>query len=236
MSEDRILERVRKMLALANDGAASEGERDTALRMAYNLLAKHQLDLEDVNAFEKEKIDPRGKFTLDGWNIPWCRDIRAAVADLFMCTYYWKKINATKGRHTFVGRESNATTCMYMGDFIVLGLLREADKRYGHRLTPQGRSFGTGAADKLWQRVIALRKEKQAEISSGGSALVLINLAKSEEQANRDLIVQSGTKLKKAKERTTKVSASAYHAGIAHGATISLNTQVANKKGTLAIQ
>lgn len=70
--EDRILERVRKMLALANDEAATEGERDNALRMAHNLLMKHQLSMEDVENHAKDKDDPRGHFKGDGWSMPWC--------------------------------------------------------------------------------------------------------------------------------------------------------------------
>ena len=45
-----ILDRVKKMLAIANDSAASEGECDNALRMAHNTLAKHNLDMADLNA------------------------------------------------------------------------------------------------------------------------------------------------------------------------------------------
>jgi hypothetical protein len=50
MTEDKILSRIQKMLALANDLAATEGERDNALRMAYNLMAKHNLDMVTVEA------------------------------------------------------------------------------------------------------------------------------------------------------------------------------------------
>lgn len=46
--EDKIINRIKKMLALANDAAAAEGERDNAMRMAYNLLAKHNLTMATV--------------------------------------------------------------------------------------------------------------------------------------------------------------------------------------------
>lgn len=42
----RVLARVRKMMALANDdAAASDGERDNALRMAHATLLKHNLTM-----------------------------------------------------------------------------------------------------------------------------------------------------------------------------------------------
>jgi hypothetical protein len=44
-----ILEKVKKLLALANDKGATEGERDNALRMAHGMLAKHNLDMSDLH-------------------------------------------------------------------------------------------------------------------------------------------------------------------------------------------
>lgn len=45
---DKIINRVKKMMALANDPAASDGERENALRMSYAILAKYNLDMTDV--------------------------------------------------------------------------------------------------------------------------------------------------------------------------------------------
>lgn len=222
---DRILERVRKLLALANDDAASEGERDNALRMAHNTLAKHQLDMIDVDKHVRDKDDPRGLFEMEGWNIPWCRVVRAAVAHLFSVKYFHCKINATKGRHSFVGRESQATTAMLMGDWIVKALLREADQRYGHRLTRGGRSFGEGAGAKLWQRVHAMVKTKEQEYG-GGFALALVSELKQNEQFALELWGELG----KAKARKFDVDASAYVSGKDHAETISLNTQLQAEK------
>jgi hypothetical protein len=221
MSE-KILDRVRKMLTLANDTGATEGERDTALRMAHNLLTKHQLTMGDVDAAAREREDPRGTFDMEGWGMPWCRSVRSAIANLFMCTYYTQKINATRYKHFFVGRESNATTAMYMADFIVRGLLKEADQRYGHRLTPLGRSFGEGAALRLWTRVHELRAVKQQEIKSEGYALVLMDLAKQEKDENEKLLPA----LREGRKREIKGDSGAMRAGYDHAGKISLDVQV----------
>ncbi len=47
---EKVLDKVRKLLALANNEAASEGERDNAMRMAHKLLTMHQLEMADVDA------------------------------------------------------------------------------------------------------------------------------------------------------------------------------------------
>ncbi len=227
MSE-KILDRVRKLLALANDERATEGERDNALRMAHATLAKHQLDMLDVDKHVRDKDDPRGTYLMDGWGIPWCRSIRNTVAKLFNCRYYSQKINTTKYRHFYVGRESNATTAMMMADWIVLALLREADKRYGHRLTPGGRSFGEGASHKLYKRVEAMLEEKGQEYQATGYAVALLD-----EDALNDALLPAD--LRTGKQRKANYDVSAFYDGHAHADGISLNTQLANKKGTLAV-
>ena len=41
-------DKIRKLLALASDPNASDGERDNASRMAARLMAKHDIDLADL--------------------------------------------------------------------------------------------------------------------------------------------------------------------------------------------
>lgn len=224
---ERILERVRKLLALANDDAATEGERDNALRMAHATLMKHQLTLEDLDQHERDKQDPREQLDTEGWNLVWCRDVRNAIAKLFFCQYYISgKINATKGRHTYVGRASNVATAAYMSDFVIQGILREADKRYKHRLTPEGRSFCVGVAQRLYERVRQMQKAAQVDVTASGSALVVMDMYRSEEDANTEFAATQ-FKIGKAKARkAADVKWGAYSAGHEHGGTISLNQQV----------
>ena len=43
-----IIEKIRKLLALANGTGAADQERESALRMAHALLAKHNLSMSDT--------------------------------------------------------------------------------------------------------------------------------------------------------------------------------------------
>ena len=58
---EKIMARVKKMLTLAYDKGATEGERDNALRMAHKYLAKYNLDIAEVEASgdKKAKGEPR---------------------------------------------------------------------------------------------------------------------------------------------------------------------------------
>ena len=66
-----IIEKIKKLLALAADSGATEGERDNAIRMAHGLLAKHNLDMAQVTA--SQQIEGREKYQNDTWGMLWCR-------------------------------------------------------------------------------------------------------------------------------------------------------------------
>lgn len=226
MSEERVLEKIRKLLAMANHENSNEHERDTALRQAHALLTKHGLDMVSVENHQREKVDPRGEFSHEDWSIPWTKTVRAAIAKLFMCDYYYgSKINGTRSWHHFVGRESNATTAEYMSVFVVGSILKEGRSRYGHNLSPQTRAFGEGAAARLHQRVEQLIATKVQEVQvSDGKGLALIDLRTEEEAGNLEFV--AGWKIRKGVTRNTRVDGEAYRAGQAHANNIGLNVQV----------
>jgi len=233
VQREKVLDRVRKMLALANDDGAAEGERDNALRMAHNTLAKYEMTLIELDAFAREKADPRGRFDTEGWNLLWCRYIRQTVARLFGCEYLQGgKINATRGRHIYIGRTSNTATAAYMSDFIIQGVIREADKRYGHRLNPEGRSFCTGVSDRLRVRVRELQEANRKELeATPGTALVLADYWRTEAEAN-DEWMTANMKVGKARAvARSSIHAGSYHAGKAHADSINLSRQLSAGKG-----
>lgn len=235
MSEEKILDRVRKMLALANDTRASDGERDNALRMAHNLLAKHNLSLADVEAAARNASDPRGEHSEVGWAQPWARTIYDAMAHLFFCRYaYGGKINSTKLRHNMIGRASNATTALLMSDYLCTSILRECRQLYTHNLSPQSREFATGAAHRIYWRVQQMIKDQAAQRAehpmSNGRALVLADIYKVESEANALAVVELWPELKKGKAAPDVPLTKAYFAGQEYGATAALNVQVGSKK------
>lgn len=226
MSDSKILDKVRKLLAMANHENANEYERDTAMRQAHALLTKHGLDMASVADHEREKVDPRGDFCHEDWSMPWTRGVRQAIAKLFMCDYILgSKINGTRQRHFFIGRASNATTAEYMSVFVVGSILKEGRARYGHNLSPQTRAFGAGAAARLIERVDQLIKIKVEEVQlSDGKGLALVDLRTSEESDNLAYTKDWGTKT--LVSRSSKLDSGAYRAGHEHANNIGLNVQV----------
>lgn len=229
MSEERILDKVKKLLALANNAGATEGERDNALRMAHNMLAKHNLAMRDLE--EHEQQEGREEVKSETFGMQWCRAIARDMANLFFCkTYLGGKLNATRMTYYFVGKESNAVTAQLMTEYLINNILKECRKRYGHNLAPESRSFALGAADVINNRVYHMMKSNApVEGVSAANALVIHELYKSEAEANEAFIAKNVGKLVKyGKSSNAGVNSAHYNAGGAYGSTINLNTQIAN--------
>lgn len=233
---DKVVSRVKKMLALANDEGAAEGERDNALRMAYNLIAKFNLSMSSIeNHGTEQRIDEIGDFR----GQVWATSVTSSIARLFFCHYYIVRFSATNKmniQHHFVGKESNAVTARYMAEFVVTSIISEGRK--SSRRADQGsawrRSFFIGAADRIRARVMEMRNEEEvtnkAEVSTGTS-LVIADYYKTEALKNNEWLSQQGIRLVKGKSKPTKgaTSGDAYASGDAYGKTIQLNRQVSGE-------
>ena len=225
---EKILDKVKKLLALANNSAATDGERDNALRMAHGLLAKHNLSMEDAQ--EHEAMEGREKQYIETFHMTWAKHVCNNIAKLFFCSYYvGQKLNATKGKHYFVGKQSNAITATLISTYVINSILKECRNNWKHNLAPESRSFCIGAADRLRERVAEMIKDANVAGGTEGTSIILHNLYKSEADANKLFLENSGTSLVNVKSRDTKVNSAHYDAGQQFGDRINLNGQIANK-------
>lgn len=232
MNQERIIDRIRKMLALANDLAATEGERDNALRMAYNTMAKYNIDIASVEQAGRKNDEPRIDFPKVSWSWTWAKSVNQIVAEMFFCKYYYfEKINGTQITHHFVGRESNAMTAAVMADYIVNSILKEGRAIYKSNTSPAMRSFVTGAMHALSRRVDELIKAKQQEFAAQpGTAIVLASLYDTEAALNELILPED---LRVVKSRVSKVQGDAYGKGREFGDNINLDLQVTEESRKL---
>ncbi len=230
--EEKIIDKIKKLLALANNSAASEGERENALRMAHNLLVKHNLEMKDLQ--EHEIKENRIFERLETFQMKWCRGVAISIAKLFFCEMFTEgKINGTKGRYCFVGKESNATTAALMTEYVISSILREARKLYGSNLAPQSTSFGHGARAKLRDRINEMISTTS---QATGTGLVVLELYDLEISANKSFIDAEGIKLVTITLKKSNISdLAAFGAGSLFGNKIDLNLQVEDNKPTLQI-
>jgi hypothetical protein len=224
MNAERIIDRIKKMLALANDLAATEGERDNALRMAFSTMAKYNIDMAAVDAQGKQ--EDRINFENQSFSWQWAQQINKIIGELFFCKCYMReKVNGTQIKYHFIGKESNAMTAAVMADWIVKSILKEGRKLYKQNTSPQTRAFATGAMMALHHRVkeIIAAQKAASETAAPGTALVLASLYDTEQKAN-ELLMPKNLRVKKA--RNSKVDGDAYRNGKAFGNNINLNNQI----------
>lgn len=129
MAEEKIVNRIKKMMALANDPAASDGERENALRMSYALLAKYNLDMADVQGQPTGPQEARRGQAAEFYGRPWAVSVAAAVGDLFFCKYYYRSSGKNTAIHTFVGKESNALSAVEVAESLVRSIYQEATRK-----------------------------------------------------------------------------------------------------------
>lgn len=232
MSEDKIVGRIKKMLALANDLAATEGERDNALRMAYNTMAKYNIDIATVEQSGSKNDEARIDFPKVSWSWAWARQVNVIIADLFFCKYYYfEKVNGTQITHHFVGRESNAMTAAVMADYIVNSILKEGRSIYKSNTSAPMRSFAVGAAHALGFRVAQIKRAKAQEFAATpGTSIVLASLYDTEAAANELCLPEN---LHHVKARATRVQGDAYGKGREYGSNINLDLQVSEENRKL---
>lgn len=232
----KVMERVRKMLRIANDAAATEGERDNALRMAHATLAKHNLSLSEAERDGAAPEEAREKGTFVGRDYPWMRTTVYAVAGLFFCEYVYCLLRSGKVAHYFVGRASNIATAQEMSQFVISSIDREAT-RWSRENGTGGtgwRSFCKGAAYRVAERCAEIRRSAEkapAPVASTGTALVLASVYAAEKAANEALMAQMFGKLREGRNRQRNTDAYAHAAGREYGDRVSLNTQISSSSG-----
>lgn len=253
--QQSVLRRVRKMIKLAEDAGASEGERDNAMRMVHATLAKYNITLSEVTASEEAQEEPRerGEFAFLGK--PWAIKIAGGIAKMCFCYYYYSNIKGqhgpgSKAMHKFVGRRSNVTTAQEMAKFVVESVNREA-QRYQRSVNGtyrDYRAFAEGAASKIRHRCFQLEmdakhngiqgdadKDAPPAMAAPGTAIAIINLYQGEAKANQEWLVNHGVRLSHA--RTTKRvdfdKLDAVAAGVEYGNKVSLHRQVGHQNQNL---
>lgn len=237
---ERVVARVRKMIALSKDAAATEGERDNAMRAAYATLTKYNLSLALLEDDKQSKQEGEKRVTDKhfGRGYPWAKTTSKAIAGLFFCGYFYiRGKHADRCTHYYVGRESNAITAKEIADYVVESIVREANSRRVKEARPWSwwTSFCKGATAAVVSRCYELRaqaeRDEQAQHipqqpnKTPGTALVLASFYKSEQEANALVLASYGVVTSKSRERRSVV-AEGYHSGQTFGKSVSLNRQL----------
>lgn len=167
MQEDKIVERIRKLLALSK--STNRHEAATAAARAAELMAKHQIAeaaLADTtaDAIGHEVID-RNKVS-----VYWKGILACGIAKGFGCAMYWRR--GVDSKTVVVGRPSDIAAVKYMYAYLAKEVRRLADEDYaraqsfGDRRRANARAyknaFRRGAVEIIARRLERQRQESMA--------------------------------------------------------------------------
>lgn len=229
--KDKVLARVKKMMTLANDAGATEGERDNALRMAHATLAKYNLTMAEADAAGKTPEEARSSEAMTVREHPWMRTVANAIAKLFFCQFFYIASKDYNAKYYFVGKTSNIFTAQEMFKYVARSIDLEgrkvAKEVTGNSGGTYWRSFCKGAAHKVYNRCIEIQRTAEEAPKTPGTALVLASVYELERQANERYIAEvMRQKIRQTKSRQRGASWDAYHAGAEFGGKIGLNNQL----------
>lgn len=209
---EKIKSRVRKLLNLANDSAAFDGEIQNALRFARRLMVQHNIDesdlgtprdpheaAADVDYSQADAFTEGENFSLwEGW-------LMRAVCELIGTVNSYRTHEKTSRRSaagTLVfddaGNPKTGTRLVFYGPMEdardAASLFEEwshviavmARLKYGGAFRGQGRSYAEGFASSLLNSLRVMREEERKEIAHVSDS--------------RALVVQSAHALMKAKQ------------------------------------
>lgn len=228
--KEKALRRVKKMMALANDSAASEGERDNALRMAHATLAKHNLSMAEAMKADDGREIPGEARSHNKWSAqvrdqPWACSVAAAVGRMCFCDCYFVRLGKGKVAMFFVGTDTNARTASELASSVFKSIMSEANAKWKLQPDPGPwwTNFCKGAAARVSQRCDELRKYGQP---GNGTALVLANHYEQEMYRNRLVMLENLKNLRTKSPTRQKKIGNGYGEGFTFGGTVALNKQV----------
>ncbi|MDQ6805140.1 MAG: DUF2786 domain-containing protein [Actinomycetota bacterium] len=231
MSTENVIERVRKLLALA--GSSNEHEAALAAEKAQELMLRHGLGLAQVAATKHETFGV-GEARLTGVRVdPWRRRLSSSVARALAGDMYFAPQTRTTGEIVFMGPRDSVTAMVELYQYLeaTLTLVSAAATANRRERRVHGRTYRNswllGAVSRIDARLQDRARKIERESESNSRTLVLVQSAVERymEEKHPDLV--SAT-------YSPSINSRAFGAGRAAAATISLGDRQMTGRRALA--
>lgn len=222
-ADQKILERIRKLLALGK--SSNEHEAKIAMERAHKLLAEHNLS---IGAVEGALDDAGDGALVYGQGGPWARQVAGGIAKLYFCRFFFDTLTpgGRKDSLVFVGRKTNVEVAKMVAHHVLETIRLEAARQSSDEAYRN--AFRNGAGVRVRQRCEALvleamRGEVKAE---SGKALVLASTYDREKALADRHIEKMGVKLHTPRSHMSSRSREGMEAGRALGDRVSLRPHI----------
>ncbi len=234
----KIVDTIRKLLALSE--SANEHEAAAAAEKAQELLARHNIDLFEVEDVKEEQPVERG--SSETRSQVWRRYIYGAIGKMYFCKYYYDTIErpfskSTRGfvlrdLHVFTGQSHNIDVAKMVAAYLCATVMRLANEG-SHNYPRQERarykkSFHNACTFRLRQRIgerVEHTKQIETVVSDGRNLPALASLYAQAMVANQTYLEKLGISIEVSKTRTRSTHFGGQKDGRAAAETINLDTQ-----------
>jgi len=229
MNKQAIIEKIRALMAKANDNGATEAESIAFMAKALELLAKHNLEEKDLKEEEIIWTIEETKYKMNA-DLSWFSRLAVSVAKMYFCKLICRSgpeevYTSRTHYYCFVGKEHNRMMAVSMFDYLMKTMHRLA--RLNSDNVKMQYEFKKGCATRLGVRIFHINHENNKPVEGGGGLPALYN-------TELALVDQYMSGMNLSKPRNTKLTAnsSAFYDGMKAGDGISLNKQVNASKGS----
>ena len=235
MSGFDYADKIRKLLAVANDAAATPGEAANAAAMAASLALQHNIDMGKIHERESSPETKAFARTHKGMAVSaqhrkgllW---MASGVANLYGCSIILTTFRnpAHAADIYFVGQPHNADLCLTWLDYLANAAQRanrEAPELKGlsgadrYRADRDFReSFGSAVRNRLDEKLQAMKSEGIKGESSSSTALVVSNWFETEKREVQEWMASTmklgkATSTRSTKNRDYSAATAGYQAG-----------------------
>jgi len=222
---DKIIDKISKLLAMAND-SSSPNEAMIAAKRARALMDKHQIEISDIeNAKGSQFLSLN--YDLNGSRTPkWMVMMASAAAGLNDCRAL--RVSATKeanAQFMFQGFKADAIVCKLTFEYFIEACERQL-KSSGVKGTSKRNFFRMGFTQRISLRCLEIKEErKKAMVTNTGTALIPLKQAQiAEHFGDYDTFNPGNTR------PPSRDEMEAYRAGVTEAENIGLDPQVSGKE------
>jgi len=237
MSEAKIIDRIKKLLSLAN--STNEHEAANAAAQAAELMQKHEIKQAQL-AEEDEEVEVVNRFVIDESKhlINWRATLMNGLAKSFGCHMFtWRTYSGGKPKMSYnvAGQPSKVDTISYMYQYLVAEVDRLADTAYRQehlecrksKVSPPSarawkNAFRLGAANTIYRRLVNQREQTHKAAMEDGQSNALMIVKKNE--AAVEVFIKEKFPELRPNARPVYTSRSGFQAGSEAGKSVGLGS------------
>ena len=178
--KQKILDRIKKVMAMANDNGGNEAEKALAFEKMGEMLERHNISISEVES--KENLDESIiQVTIDGVTKQcrrWEFSLSGSIARSFDCEVVGSDLRGDYGnwRINFIGHTQDIENVMYFYRYLTRYIGKLSQKQFSRE--NDRKSYAFGMVSTLDKRLYDLVKGRtKVQVETGTMALVVVKKA-----------------------------------------------------------